>query len=134
MKRILYNNLPLEHSARGKVTLLLGENGSGKSRELGRLARTFDSRGVATIAISNTVFDRFPAKKTRNYARLTPSVGRGYVQRALKQALFTGNDERRDARRVARAFQYAGFDQVNRRCTSLALIRLVASHGCRPKG
>ncbi|WHL17958.1 AAA family ATPase [Stenotrophomonas acidaminiphila] len=112
MKQILYNNLPLEESARGKVTLILGENGSGKSRELGRLASTFDSRGVATIAISNTVFDRFPAKKTRNYARLTPSVGRGYVQRALKQALFTGNDERRDARQVARVFQYAGFDQV----------------------
>lgn len=112
MKRILYNNLPLEESASGKVTLLLGENGSGKSRELRRLARTFDSRGVATIAISNTVFDRFPTKKTRNYARLTPSIGRGYVQRALKQALFAGSDERRDARQVARAFQYAGFDQV----------------------
>lgn len=112
MKQILYNNLPLEESARGKVTLLLGENGLGKSRELERLARTFKSRGVATIAISNTVFDRFPTKKTRNYARLTPSVGRNYVQRALKQALFTGNDERRDARQVARAFQYAGFDQA----------------------
>lgn len=112
VKKILYNRAALENFARGKVTFLLGENGSGKSRELERLAGVFQAKGAVVIAISNTVFDRFPAKgQSQNYARLSPASGKGYVQRVLSQALFSGSDDRRDARMVARSLQYAGFEQ-----------------------
>ena len=110
MKRIFYGGYPLEESSWGKITFLLGENGSGKSRELRRLALRFDAKGSTVIAISNTVFDRFPVKKSKHYARLSPASGREYVQRTLKQALFNGGDEKRDARMIARTLQYAGFD------------------------
>lgn len=112
MAEVLYNTVPFDGLFKGKVTFLLGENGAGKSRELGRLASDFESRGVTTIAISNTAFDRFPVKRSLHYARLTPAMGKGYVKSALRQALFNGDDERRDARQVARTFQYAGFDEV----------------------
>lgn len=110
MKKILHDGRALEDGAKGRVTFLLGENGSGKSRELRRLAISFSGKGLRTIAISNTVFDRFPIRQSDNYFRLSPSRGKGYAQRALKQALFSSNDEKRDARLVGRTLQYAGFD------------------------
>lgn len=91
------------------MTFLLGENGSGKSRELRRLATSYAAKGLRTIAISNTVFDRFPTRQTDNYSRLSPARGQGYAQRTLKQALFSSNDEKRDARLVSRTLSYAGF-------------------------
>ena len=83
MAEVLYNTVPFDGLFKGKVTFLLGENGAGKSRELGRLASDFESRGVTTIAISNTAFDRFPVKRSLHYARLTPAMGKGYVKSAL---------------------------------------------------
>lgn len=110
MKNILHDGRPLEDGARGRVTFLLGENGSGKSRELRRLAISYGRKGVRTIAISNTVFDRFPTRQTENYSCLSPARGKAYAQRALKQALFSSNDEKRDARLVSRTLLYAGFE------------------------
>lgn len=110
MKKILHDGRPLEDGARGRVTFLLGENGSGKSRELRRLAISYAGKGLKTIAISNTVFDRFPTRQTDNYSRLSPARGKGYAQSALKQALSSSKDEKRDARLVSRTLLYAGFE------------------------
>ncbi len=115
MKKILHKSSAIENFSRGKITFLLGENGSGKSRELKRLVGFFEAQGAAVIAVSNTVFDRFPAKgKSQSYARLSPASGKGYVRRVLMEALFSGSDDRRDARMVGRSLQYAGFEQAVR--------------------
>jgi predicted ATPase len=110
MNKLLHRGRPLEDGARGQVTFLLGENGSGKSRELRRLAISFAKTGTRTIAISNTIFDRFPTRQPNNYFRLSPARGKGYAQRALKQALISSDDEKRDARLVGRTLLYAGFE------------------------
>lgn len=110
MTMIRYEGLPLEEGAGARVTFLLGENGSGKSHELRRLALHYAEMDRRTIAISNSVFDRFPSRQTSNYSRLSPARGKGYAQRALKQALSSGEDEKRDARSVARMLEYVGFD------------------------
>lgn len=100
------------------ITFLLGENGSGKSRMLCQLANDYlrnglSNTGCPVIAISNTVFDRFPGKKASNYFRLSPSRGKGYALTAFKQALsIVPTDEFRHAKQIGRVLIYAGFEPV----------------------
>src|SRR5262245_11216671 len=70
-----------------RVTFLVGENGAGKSRELANLATQLLDSGRRVIAVSNTIFDRFPRSRRSTYARLSPGVGKWYANDVFKRAL-----------------------------------------------
>lgn len=95
----------------GDITFLVGENGSGKSTELRRIALRYADEGAAVVAISGSVFDKFPSRYKGNYCRLSPSTGRQYVAKAFKTALSSEgiSEEPRSARLLARTLKYAGF-------------------------
>jgi len=66
------------------VTLIVGENGAGKSRLLREIAiRERWQRKV--FAISNTVYDRFV--NLRGVERISANSGRNLPQRILKRAI-----------------------------------------------
>jgi predicted ATPase len=94
------------------VTFLIGQNGSGKSRRLGQLALQAMQSGRNVIAISNTVFDRFPVRRWPNYNKLSPSRGSTYALDAFKVALCKHDDEFRTFEQITKVFDYAGYDPV----------------------
>lgn len=102
--------IPLSHQD-GDVTFLVGENGSGKSTELCRIALRCADEGATVVAISGSVFDKFPSRHGSNYHRLSPSAGRQYVAKAFKTALSSQgvDEEPRNARLLAKTLDYAGF-------------------------
>ena len=102
--------LPLSNED-GAITFLVGENGSGKSSELRRIALHFSDQGSTVVAISGSVFDRFPSKHNSRYHRLSPSKGRHYVTNAFKATLLGQGvgEEQRNSRLLARVLSYAGF-------------------------
>lgn len=95
----------------GAITFLVGENGSGKSTELRQIAMRFSDEGSTVVAISGSVFDKFPSKHNAKYHRLSPSRGRQYVANAFKATLLGEGTEEgpRNARLLARVLSYAGF-------------------------
>lgn len=102
--------LPLSNED-GGITFLVGENGTGKSTELRNLAVRFTDEGSTVVAISGSVFDKFPSMRNAKYHRLSPSTGRQYVANAFKAAISGQGirEEPRSARLLGRILSYAGF-------------------------
>ena len=95
------------------ITCLGGQNGSGKSRRLAELASELIESGRRVIAVSNTVFDRFPRVRRANYMRLSPSIGRRYAAEVFKRALTSSPAETlRNASLIGKALEYTGFEPV----------------------
>lgn len=95
------------------VTVLVGENGSGKSRRLGSLVSELLKSDKRVIAISNTTFDRFPRFRRLGYSRLSPSVGRRYAVDVFKRALVNSQSEpMRNASLIGKTLEYTGFNPV----------------------
>lgn len=102
--------LPMSNE-NGGITFLVGENGTGKSTELRNLAVRHIAEGSTVVAISGSVFDKFPSMRNAKYHRLSPSAGRQYVANAFKAAISGQGvrEEPRSARLLARVLSYAGF-------------------------
>lgn len=95
------------------ISCLVGENGSGKSKRLAELAAELIASGQRVIAISNTVFDRFPRVRKANYMRLSPSIGKRYAEEVFKRALTSDPKEiLRNASLIGKALEYTGFEPV----------------------
>lgn len=107
----MISNPLIDDSGSESITFLLGENGTGKSRRLRWLAEELIYDGVPVIAISNTVFDRFPFKDKLNYSRLSPYLGKGYAKRSFKRALYSQSDPRKTTEQIMKVLDYAGLDQ-----------------------
>lgn len=92
------------------VTFLIGKNGSGKSRRLRELALQAISSGKNVISISNTVFDRLPSHRWKNYTKLSQAIGKKYALNAFKAALCHESDEFRTLRQIEKVLLYAGYE------------------------
>lgn len=101
---------PLERSSINGVTFLVGPNGSGKSTYLAGFAKHAVSLGANVLAISNTIYDRFPRRKG-SYSELATRFGRGLPGYVIKQALSTQQERsERNAERITKILDYLGFD------------------------
>lgn len=95
------------------VSIIIGENGCGKSMLLSYLAKYHCKRSKDVIGIANTIHDKFNIQKI-NFHSLKGSRGRRQTKETIKNALKTislKNNEQ-GLRNAARALQYAGFDPV----------------------
>lgn len=75
--------------------ILVGRNGSGKSRLLHNLAEDFHDSGHNTIAVSNTLFDKFKThQKSLNYNYIGSKLGRNFPAQAIKKTLSTESEHK----------------------------------------
>jgi predicted ATPase len=92
------------------VTFLVGENGSGKSTNLVQLAKEATQTGQPVLAISNTVYDRFPRIRG-SYSELAGMSQRSLPSRSLGHAILTNDVDRREQnlQRISKVLEYLGF-------------------------
>lgn len=109
-------NIPQEllsnNSSEGDVSILIGENGSGKSQMLGQLTSEYLRQGKKVIAISNSIYDKFP-DSGRNLHLLRDRAGRKKAKRSIKTALLNISPE--DITRLknaSEALRFIGYDPV----------------------
>ena len=100
----------LEQAGLGGVTFLVGENGSGKSTYLANYAKHSLAHGRNVLAISNTIYDRFP-RREGSYSRLAARFGRGLPAHVIKKALASEQQSSiRNAEKIAKILDYLGFE------------------------
>lgn len=92
------------------VSILIGENGSGKSFFLNELYKHHWEAGKKVIILANTVFDKFEDKKGSSRI-LRNSAGKRLPKTAMKSIIMTileGREENKFA--IRNAMRYIGFD------------------------
>lgn len=113
---LLNTNIPQElltnNLSEGDVSILIGQNGSGKSQMLGKLTSEYLRQGKKVIAISNSIYDKFP-DSGRNLHLLRDRAGRKKAKRSIKSALVNISPE--DITRLknaSEALRFIGYDPV----------------------
>lgn len=112
----LIPNIPIDllsqNRKEGDVSILIGENGSGKSQMLGELANRYIRNGKTVIAISNSVYDKFP-DNGRNLHLLRDRAGRRKAKRSIKSALVNISPfELKRLKNASEALRFVGYDPV----------------------
>lgn len=92
------------------VSILIGENGSGKSTILNKLSYYYlQTHYDNVIGIANTIYDKFDSKSSR-FKTLKVSQGKSLVKKTISEALKTANsNDNNKLRNIARALEYTGF-------------------------
>lgn len=94
----------------GEYFVLVGKNGSGKSILLHELAEEIYNLGYGTIAVSNTLFDKFEThSKSLNYHYIGGKLGRNFPAQAIKKTLSTESEMR--VSRIFSVLNYIGYDE-----------------------
>ena len=89
--------------------VLVGKNGSGKSRMLHDLAESIHDSGYSTIVVSNTLFDKFEVHpQSDNYNYIGSKLGRNFPAQAIKKTISTKNENR--ISRIFSILKYIGYD------------------------
>ena len=105
-------DLQFHHSSENDVSILIGENGSGKSQMLALLVKEYLEHGKKVIAISNSIHDKFP-DSGRNLHLLRDRAGRQKAKRSIKNALLNiSSDEITRYKNVSEALRFTGYDPV----------------------
>lgn len=101
------------------VTILIGENGSGKSQMLAQLTDEYLRLGKKVIAISNSIHDKFPDTK-HGLHLLRDRSGRRKVRQSIKNALLNISPEEitrfknvSEALRLVKYDPVIGIDRIN---------------------
>lgn len=90
--------------------ILVGKNGSGKSRLLHDLAESLHNSGHSIVAVSNTLFDKFELHpQSFNYNYIGSKLGRNFPAQAIKKTLSTENSNK--ASRIFSVLDYIGYEQ-----------------------
>ncbi|EOW6929730.1 AAA family ATPase [Serratia marcescens] len=90
--------------------ILVGKNGSGKSRLLHDLAESFHDVGYSTVTVSNTLFDKFEVHpKSLNYNYIGSKLGRNFPAQAIKNTLSTESQTK--VSRIFSVLNYIGYEQ-----------------------
>ncbi len=106
------NDLQFQNSSEGDVSILIGENGSGKSQMLNLLTKSYLNQGKRVIAISNSIHDKFP-DNGRNLHLLRDRAGRQKAKRSIKHALLNiPSEEITRFKNVSEALRFIGYDPV----------------------
>jgi GTPase SAR1 family protein len=94
------------------VSILIGENGCGKSTMLNNLCHYFLDNKKHVVAIANSIYDKFDAR-SRNLKILRGRSGRGQSKLVMKSALVNiAKSDVYTLKNVTRALEYVGFDSV----------------------
>lgn len=102
-------NLAELEQFRSKITFFVGDNGSGKSSNLGLLANQARARNQPVIGLSNTFYDRIP-RMTGSYGQLAGKFRRNLPSQALRDALLADTDRReQNLERIGKILDYLGF-------------------------
>jgi ABC-type lipoprotein export system ATPase subunit len=89
--------------------ILVGKNGSGKSRLLHDLAESLHDSGYSTVAVSNTLFDKFEVHpNSLNYNYIGSKLGRNFPAQAIKKTLSSENSYR--INRIFSVLDYIGYE------------------------
>lgn len=73
----------LEHN---NLSLLIGENGSGKSRKLSEIAELAISRNKSVIAVANCLYDKF-RDHGKKYFFIGARYGNEFTYKALEKVI-----------------------------------------------
>ncbi len=103
--------LRMTNSQMDEINLLIGDNGSGKSELLKKLAERYYREGRKVVAIANSIYDKFPRfGYADNYYTLCDRAGRRKAKSAIKRALASIDLQDLDQlRNTTRALEYAEF-------------------------
>ncbi|MEI7181431.1 ATP-binding protein [Pectobacterium carotovorum] len=90
--------------------ILVGKNGSGKSRLLHDLAESLHDSGYNTVTVSNTLFDKFEVHpKSLHYNYIGSKLGRNFPARAIKNTLST--ESQKKVSRIFSVLNHIGYEQ-----------------------
>jgi len=95
------------------ISILIGENGCGKSYVLSELARTSVRERESVIAIATSVYDKFPRRNfSKNFHYMGGRLGRFIPREAIKQAISQmDSNNSKDFFTFFKVLDYVGFDQ-----------------------
>lgn len=94
----------------GKVAIIIGENGSGKSTRLNHLSKEYLSQGREVIAIANSIHDKFRSRSKR-FNLLGHRSGRKVSLKTIKRAFLNiSNEDLLKTRRIGQILDYVGYD------------------------
>lgn len=101
------------NQAENDISILIGENGSGKSTMLNAIAKHYIyNTNSKVIAIANSIYDKFNFKHPR-LETLKASSGKTIAKRTLKEALkILAKDDNKRQSSIAEALRYVNFDPV----------------------
>lgn len=89
--------------------ILVGKNGSGKSRMLNELAEEQHGLGYNVVAVSNTLFDKFQLHKTSfTYDYIGSKLGRNFPEQAIKKTFSTNSIDK--IKRVFSVLEHIGYN------------------------
>lgn len=90
--------------------ILVGKNGSGKSILLHDLAESLHNEGYSTVAVSNTLFDKFEVHPNSfNYDYIGSKLGRNFPAQAIKRTLSTKSQNK--VSRIFSVLNHIGYEQ-----------------------
>lgn len=96
-----------------RVSILIGSNGSGKSRLLRRLCTSFLNRGDDVIGVAPTIYDRFRRMPQEGFHFFGARQGRTAATKVIRTALERASSENLQVfRNLTRALDYTKFDPV----------------------
>jgi len=92
------------------VSIIVGENGSGKSTFLNSISKHFLRNGKYVIAIANSVYDKFDSRH-QNFSCLRWRTGRTHAKTVLKNAIVKmAKSDFFNYKNSLLALDYVGFD------------------------
>ena len=104
--------MQLGNMSPGKVAIIIGENGSGKSTRLDQLSREYVSKGRDVIAIANSIHDKFRSR-SRKFKLLGHRSGRKVSLKTVKRAFLNISDEDFiKTKRIGQILDYVGYEPV----------------------
>jgi energy-coupling factor transporter ATP-binding protein EcfA2 len=96
------------------INILIGENGSGKSSVLNRVAHHYINShcNKRVVAIANTIHDKFDVRNTR-FTILKSSSGKSIAKNSLKSALkHVVSSNSKTLYSISKALEYVQFDTI----------------------
>ena len=104
--------LLLPKSANQDISILIGENGSGKSSLLNDISYFYLSQNMQVIAIANSIYDKF-SSRSKSQKALRASSGKSLAQRTLINTLKELNktDSKR-LKNIGMTLDYIGYDPI----------------------
>lgn len=91
------------------LSILIGENGSGKSQMLARIAEAYISKSYSVIAIANCPFDKFRDHGKRYYF-MGGRYGRDFISIALATVVDSIKEPSIARYNIGQVLSYLGFD------------------------
>ncbi|WBG62503.1 AAA family ATPase [Pseudomonas citronellolis] len=91
-----------------KLSLIIGENGSGKSKLLANIADSYISRNKPVIAIANCLYDKF-RENGKQYSFIGGRYGQDFIEIALAETIKTAKIKNKSKFRIGGVLDYLGY-------------------------